>query len=107
MLLSKPLTQALNIIIKIADPDKVILFGSRARGDASKDSDYDLLILKKGVKHNRKLSQKIYLKSDFDLPIDIIVQDTTQFDQLKENPYMIYRSIFLEGKTIYEKSRYT
>lgn len=32
--------------IKRVDPEaKVILFGSRARGDAKKDSDWDLLIL--------------------------------------------------------------
>jgi uncharacterized protein len=104
MLLAEPLQKALNIIISIADPDKVILFGSRARGDATTDSDYDLLVLKKGVKNNRKLSQKLYLKSDFDIPIDIIVHDTKKFDILKESPYMIYRSISLEGITIYEKS---
>jgi predicted nucleotidyltransferase len=32
-------------IVAAVDPDKIILFGSRARGDAKPDSDYDILIL--------------------------------------------------------------
>ncbi|MBP8953053.1 MAG: nucleotidyltransferase domain-containing protein, partial [Armatimonadetes bacterium] len=32
-------------IREAVDPDKIILFGSRARGDAGPDSDYDILII--------------------------------------------------------------
>ena len=56
-----PLERAIEIIVKVADPDKVILFGSRARGDAKPESDYDLLVLKNGVKRDHKLAQEIYL----------------------------------------------
>ena len=35
-------------IVKTSDPDKVILFGSHARGDASPDSDLDLLVIAPG-----------------------------------------------------------
>ena len=34
-----------DIIIRVADPEQIILFGSRARGDARPDSDVDLLII--------------------------------------------------------------
>jgi len=37
-----PLEKAMEIIIRSVDPDKIILFGSRARGDHNKESDYDI-----------------------------------------------------------------
>jgi predicted nucleotidyltransferase len=36
-----------SIIVSIASPDQIILFGSYARGDYTEKSDIDLLILKK------------------------------------------------------------
>ena len=45
--MDKPLEKAIDIIVKVADPDRIILFGSQARVNNSKDSDYDLLVLKK------------------------------------------------------------
>ncbi len=43
------LSAIVKIIVSTADPDKIILFGSRASGDQSPDSDYDILVLKKRV----------------------------------------------------------
>ena len=36
------LEKAIKIIVKVAEPDKIILFGSHARGDDKPGSDYDL-----------------------------------------------------------------
>ncbi|MEA3416346.1 MAG: nucleotidyltransferase domain-containing protein, partial [Thermodesulfobacteriota bacterium] len=55
------LEKAIKTIVKVAEPDKIILFGSHARGDDKPGSDYDLLVLKRGVKKQRLLTQKIYL----------------------------------------------
>lgn len=38
-------------IVEVARPDRIILFGSAARGDAGPDSD--LLVVKSGVPHRR------------------------------------------------------
>ncbi|MEW6181642.1 MAG: nucleotidyltransferase domain-containing protein [Bacillota bacterium] len=35
--------------MKTIDPDKIILFGSRSEGRQGPDSDYDLLVLKRGI----------------------------------------------------------
>jgi predicted nucleotidyltransferase len=41
------LLQMVNVIVKERSPEAIILFGSRARGDARADSDVDLLVIEK------------------------------------------------------------
>ena len=67
--------KAIKTIVKVAESDK-ILFGSHTKGDDKPESDYDLLVLKRGVKKQRSLTQKIYLSfKDVGAPIDVIVAD--------------------------------
>jgi predicted nucleotidyltransferase len=100
-----PLEKAIKIIVQVAEPDKIILFGSQARGDDGFESDYDLLVLKRGVKKHRELTQEIYLNfKDVGAPIDIIVADLDKYDQLKTDPFLIYSEVEKNGRMVYEKS---
>lgn len=104
--MNNPLEKAIEIIVQVADPDKIILFGSRARGDNKKDSDYDICVIKRDVEHRRKLAQQIYVSlCDVSTPIDVIVQTQDKFDELKNNPYFVYKQIAKDGVVVYEKSR--
>ena len=40
------LAEVVRRLVEAVDPDKIILFGSRARGDYRPDSDLDLLVIK-------------------------------------------------------------
>jgi predicted nucleotidyltransferase len=44
---SELLHQAVEIIVREANPEAIVLFGSRARGDARPDSDLDLLVIER------------------------------------------------------------
>lgn len=71
-----PLEKAVKIIIQLSDSDKIILFGSRAREDYKDESDYDLLVLKKGLINQRPLVQEIYLNfRHIGAPVDVIAVD--------------------------------
>ena len=99
------LEKAIETIVKVAEPDKIILFGSHAREDHSLESDYDLLVLKRGVKKERELTQKIYLNfKNIGSPIDVIVADLDRYEQLKSDPYLIYSEAEKNGRMVYEKS---
>jgi len=103
--MKKPLEKAIDVIVKVAHPDKIILFGSRGRGDNVEQSDYDLLVLKEGVKNSRALAQKIYLNfRNIGAPVDVIVADSNKFDQLKKNPYYVYNEAVRHGRVVYEGS---
>lgn len=86
-----------------ADPDSIILFGSRAEGKAAQDSDYDIFVLKRGVTNRRKLAHDIYLKLDVKAPVDVIVETPERFNELKDNPFLLYNEIEKHGKVVYEK----
>ena len=102
-MMEQALQQAINTIVKTADPDKIILFGSRARGDNRLDSDYDLLVLKKGIEKPREVGRKLYRSLvPVGLAVDLIVETPERFNELKENKFLIYREI-AKGKVIYEK----
>ncbi len=99
------LEKAIKTIIQIADPDKIILFGSHAKEDYQPGSDYDLLVLKKGIKKQRALTQKIYLGfKNIGAPVDVIVADLKRYEQLKGDSYLIYNEVAKNGKLVYEKS---
>ena len=90
-------------VVKISSPDKIILFGSRAKGTNRADSDYDICVLKSRLKKRRKLAQKIYLNLDVLASVDVIVNTPARYKEIKDSPFLIYHEIEKNGEVIYEK----
>ena len=103
--MNKTLKKAIKIIVRVSNPEKIILFGSQAINKNNPDSDYDLLVLANKKINSRKLSQKIYMNFEhMGAPIDIIIANVKKYELLKEDPYLIYSNAAKNGKIIYEKS---
>lgn len=89
-----------NEIHKI-DPDaKVILFGSRARGDYLPDSDWDFLILlddqRSGRKNKNQLRDKLYeLELETETVISIIIHSKSDWENRAVTP--LFQIIEKEG----------
>ncbi len=105
------LRRIVEVIVRALNPDGIILFGSRARGDYDDYSDYDILVLKRGIKpeERRKLESEIIkslLKAGIfrRASVDIVVQDTDRFENLSKDRYLIYYWAHNEGIRVYEKS---
>jgi len=91
-------------IVQGVQPDKIILFGSHARGDYGGESDYDICVIKEGVEHRRKLAQKIHkLLYGLGVPVDVIVETPERFNELKADPFLVYREIARNGRVLYER----
>lgn len=109
------LSEIVDKIVDIADPDKIILFGSRAKRikeDATflddGKSDYDICVLKTGIKSKREFAFKIYnglLGVKALVPVDVIVETPERFEKLKENKFLIYKQISQYGVIIYERRK--
>ena len=93
------------IIVSIASPEQIILFGSYARGDNTGKSDIDLLILKKGLKKGREISGAIYkafFENDIGVAVDLLTLDYNRYLEINNDIGYIYRTIKKEGKIIYD-----
>ncbi len=94
---------AINRIVRSFAPVKIVLFGSRARGDAREDSDYDLLVVLPAVED--RFGATVALMAELgDLPMskDIIV--ATQSEVEKGGRFgSIVRAALREGRVVYAR----
>jgi predicted nucleotidyltransferase len=90
-------------ILRVAHPERVILFGSAAKGPMSPDSDVDLLVIEKSVANVREQTVKIRgaLRS-FRMPVDVIVMTSERFEETKNVIGGIAYPANKYGKVIYE-----
>lgn len=101
------LTRIVQVIAEVAQPERIILFGSRARGAARQDSDYDLLVVVRGAPNERQVSRRIYrtlLAHEVNAAVDVIVVQAEKLEQHRDSPYYVYRQALREGKIAYEQS---
>lgn len=94
----------INAVLKVLIPDKIILFGSQARGDARPNSDYDILVIKLGIENGSKIEGDIYEKlfyEDFLASVDVLVATPEIVEQYKDSLGCVIRPAIKEGILIY------
>jgi predicted nucleotidyltransferase len=90
-------------IVQTSHPEKIILFGSYARGSQGADSDLDLLVIVRGVKRLREESIRVRRAlRGLLVPLDLVLATPEQIDRLGNTSGLIYRSALQEGKVLYE-----
>ena len=95
------LQEIIRRIVEVAAPEKIILFGSAARGEMGPDSDVDLLVVKSHV-HRRHTAQQIETSLvGIRIPTDIIVATPEDLEHHKHTIGLIYRPALREGKVVY------
>jgi predicted nucleotidyltransferase len=92
-------------IVEVAQPERIILFGSAARGEVGPHSDVDLLIVKSGA-HRGKLTEEIYLHLfGVGVAVDAIVVTPEDLERYAASPALVIRPALAEGKVVYEAPR--
>jgi predicted nucleotidyltransferase len=89
-------------IVAMFNPERVILFGSHARGDAGPDSDVDLLVVMpvEGSKREKRLEIQAAL-GEWHIPLDVIVTRPEDFLWRKDMVGTIEWPATREGKVLY------
>ena len=95
--------EAVRRIIERFHPVKIILFGSRARGESRPGSDADLLIVMpvKGSRRDAATSIDLVL-SGIRLPMDIIVVTPDDMERGRRVRGSIIQAALREGKVLHE-----
>jgi predicted nucleotidyltransferase len=99
------LKQMIDLIVSKTSPSKIILFGSRARGDYKEDSDYDILVIMDKLEDSISFTANLYTQLRYaNLPrnVDFLAISSTKYDQIKSQVGYIYKTIDKEGKIIYD-----
>ena len=96
------LAEVIRRIVEVADPERIILFGSAARGDMTGHSDLDLLIIKEGG-DALDLMGRIYMRlHGVETAVDALVVAPEDVERYKNSHALVFRPALQEGKVIYE-----
>jgi len=91
-------------IVETAQPEKIILFGSRARGDARADSDFDVLVIQESDEPRYRRSAPLYVAlADLPAEVEVMVYTPEEVEEWSQVPQAFVTTAVREGTTIYER----
>mgnify|MGYP001592356920 FL=1 len=92
--------------LKPLNPERIILFGSMARGETRRDSDIDILIVKRTKKSPTDRVAEVLKLVWGNIPhIEPQILTPNEFKRaIAENRFFITQEVLKYGKTIYEKT---
>ena len=98
------LSEVVRCITSVGTPQKIVLFGSRARGEARSDSDLDLLIIEDSElpRYQRSACYRRALCGLFPAK-DVVVWTPGEVEEWLEVPNAFITTVLGEGKVLYEK----
>ena len=89
-------------VVEVAQPDRLILFGSAAHGQMGPDSDIDLLVIKSEVAHRGRLEERIYMNlSGVGVPVDVVVATDEDVARFRDRVGSVIGPALREGRELY------
>ena len=97
-----PLDRAVELLRQAAPKATIVLFGSRARGDAREDSDVDLLVVEPRVRsRHREMVRLTDVLRPLRLRVDLLVVSRRLFREWADVPGTVIYQAAKEGKVLH------
>ncbi|MFH0764948.1 MAG: nucleotidyltransferase domain-containing protein [Calditrichota bacterium] len=97
------LGEMVKLIAAAAQPTQIYLFGSRAKGQARPDSDYDLVVIYDGEKPKSEYQLELYsLFRGRNYGLDIMVLTSSELEHYRHVANTLAREISEYGELLYE-----
>ena len=97
------LKKAVDRILAVAKPERIIVFGSAATGAMTRDSDLDLLVVERDFKSQREESTRLRKAlGDLGIPVDVFAMTSERFEETKGVIGGLAYPANKYGKVIYE-----
>ncbi len=91
------------LLIEAAKPNRIIMFGSQARGEASEDSDFDVMVVEEAVPDRvGEMVRLNRLVRSLAIPVDLLVVSAEKFNYWCDTPGNVYFEAATEGEVLYE-----
>jgi uncharacterized protein len=91
-------------IVDASQPEKIILFGSRARGEARPDSDLDVLVIKESDEPGYRRDAALYLAlAGLNAPVDVMMYTPEEVSEWSTVPQAFITTAIRGGKVVYER----
>ena len=104
MITPEMIDQIVRTIAARFDPERIILFGSWARGDARADSDLDLLVEMDTEVPRREQIRRIHAAFDpYPWAMDIVVYTPARTERWRHVKPSLPATVVREGKVLYER----
>ena len=87
-------------IIKLCDPQKILLFGSQAKGTATAKSDIDLCVVA-STSNKRALLTDLYCDTVSDTPIDFLLYTPEEWERSVNDQQSFAHKLNREGVVLY------
>ena len=102
------LNRMVQAIVDEVDPEQVILFGSRARGEEQEKSDIDLIVVEAepfGLERSRhrEMVRLYHAVAGFRVPTDVLVYSHEDVDYWRDSLNHVLARALREGKVLYER----
>lgn len=99
------LNETIRRLVERFRPQKVILFGSQARGTANDRSDMDLIVLCDSFADRHELEARMYASlRGIPAPIDLLVYTPEEFEAERRRVGTVARPASREGKVVYDRA---
>jgi predicted nucleotidyltransferase len=96
------LAEIIRRIVRVAAPERIVLFGSAARGEAGPESDLDLLVIKPGRYHRGRLTDAIYRSLiGVGRAVDVVVVTPEDVDRYRDARGLVIAPALREGRVVY------
>ncbi len=91
-------------IVETAQPEKIILFGSRARGHSRSDSDFDILVIQESEEPRYRRSVPLYVAlADLPVEVEVMVYTPHEVEEWSQVPQAFVTTAVREGTIIYKR----
>lgn len=102
------LEQLVEVLVREADPESIILFGSRARGDARPDSDVDLLVVESepfgpGRSRNGEATRLYMALRHVPVSMDLLLYSRDEIEHWKGSLNHVVGRAYREGRVLHDR----
>ncbi len=89
-------------IVQAVHPQRIILFGSGAKGDMGPNSDLDLLVVMTDGTHRSRTEGQLYRQlSGMEVSKDVVVVTESDVRQFADEPSLVISPALKEGRELY------